>query len=108
IIECLSKADLVETNCRTEDPFRDKSVTSGIRARFEAMAIKIKKNAASGSTVIDENRGRDDLRQNPKKRGTSKDIMESLDQRVAGVETYMSYLKAQVEGLEGLTPTSRV
>nr|GFA68785.1 putative retrotransposon Gag domain, aspartic peptidase domain protein [Tanacetum cinerariifolium] len=70
IIECLSKDDLVETTCRTEDPFRDKSVTSGIRARFEAMAIKIEKNAASGSTVIDENRGRNDLRQNPKKRGT--------------------------------------
>nr|GEW33167.1 putative retrotransposon Gag domain, aspartic peptidase domain protein [Tanacetum cinerariifolium] len=90
-----------------EDPFREKSVTSGIRARFEAMAIEIEKNAASGSTVIDENRGRDDLRQNPKKRGKSKNIVASLDQRVAGVETSMSYLKTQVKGLEGLTPTSR-
>nr|GEY05927.1 uncharacterized protein [Tanacetum cinerariifolium] len=107
IVECLSKADLVETKCRTEDPFRDKFVTSGIRARFEAMAIEIEKNAASESTVIDENRGRDDLRQNPKKRGTSKDIVANLDQRVTGVETSMSYLKTQVKGLEGLTPTSR-
>nr|GEV65398.1 hypothetical protein CTI12_AA187700 [Tanacetum cinerariifolium] len=32
------------------------------------MAIETEKNLASGSTVIDENRGRDDLRQNPKKR----------------------------------------
>ncbi|GJY14835.1 putative retrotransposon gag domain, nucleotide-binding alpha-beta plait domain protein [Tanacetum coccineum] len=70
--------------------------------RFEAMAIEIEKNATSGSTVIDENRGRDDLRQNPKKRGTSKDVVASLDQRVAGVETSMAELKNQVEGLEGL------
>nr|GEX87598.1 mannose-P-dolichol utilization defect 1 protein homolog 2-like [Tanacetum cinerariifolium] len=28
IVECSSKADLVETKCRTEDPCRDKSVTS--------------------------------------------------------------------------------
>nr|GFB41798.1 hypothetical protein CTI12_AA187700 [Tanacetum cinerariifolium] len=48
------------------------------------MAIETEKNAASGSTVIDENRGRDDLRQNPKKRGTSKDVVASLDKRVAG------------------------
>ncbi|GJY98196.1 hypothetical protein Tco_0515106, partial [Tanacetum coccineum] len=32
------------------------------------MAIETKKNGASGSTVIDENRGQDDARQNPKKR----------------------------------------
>ncbi|GKE10456.1 hypothetical protein Tco_1414007 [Tanacetum coccineum] len=66
------------------------------------MTIESEKNAASGGTVIDENRGRDDLRQNPKKRGTSKDVMASLDQRVAGVETSMSDLKTKVEGLEGL------
>ncbi|GJS64506.1 putative retrotransposon gag domain, aspartic peptidase domain protein [Tanacetum coccineum] len=66
------------------------------------MAIEIEKNAASGSTVIDENRGRDDVRQNPKKRGTSKDVVASLDQRVAGVETSMAELKNQVKGLEGL------
>ncbi|GKB11490.1 hypothetical protein Tco_0845413 [Tanacetum coccineum] len=57
----------------------DDRVTSGIRAR-----------------------GRDDLRHQPKKRGTSKDVLESLDQRVAGVETSMAELKNQVEGLEGL------
>nr|GFC53832.1 hypothetical protein [Tanacetum cinerariifolium] len=46
----------------------DKSVTSGIRAsRFEAMANETEKNGASGSSV-DENRGRDDVRQHPKKR----------------------------------------
>ncbi|GJX32362.1 putative retrotransposon gag domain, aspartic peptidase domain protein [Tanacetum coccineum] len=66
------------------------------------MAIEIENNAVSGSTVIDENKGRDDVRQNPKKRGTSKDVVASLDQRVAGVETSMSDLKTQVEGLEGL------
>ncbi|GJT90848.1 putative retrotransposon gag domain, nucleotide-binding alpha-beta plait domain protein [Tanacetum coccineum] len=54
------------------------------------MAIETEKNAASGSTVIDENRGRDDMRQNPKRRGTSKDVVASLDQRVAGVETSMA------------------
>ncbi|GKC47594.1 hypothetical protein Tco_1065316, partial [Tanacetum coccineum] len=66
------------------------------------MAIETEKNAASGSTVVDENKGRDDVRQNPKKRGTSKDVVASLDQRVAGVETSMAELKNQVEGLEGL------
>nr|GEY15953.1 hypothetical protein [Tanacetum cinerariifolium] len=60
------------------------------------MAIKTEKNAASGSTVIDKNRGRDDLRQNPKKRGTSKDVVASLDKRVAGVETSMAELKNQI------------
>ncbi|GJY64927.1 putative nucleotidyltransferase, ribonuclease H [Tanacetum coccineum] len=42
------------------------------------------------------------MRQNLKKRGTSKDVVESLDQRVTGVETSMAGLKNQVEGLEGL------
>nr|GEW88109.1 hypothetical protein [Tanacetum cinerariifolium] len=70
------------------------------QGRFEAMAIETEKNAASGSMVIDENRGRDDLHQNPKKRGTSKDVVASLDKRVAGVETSMAELKNQVEGLE--------
>ncbi|GJX54505.1 hypothetical protein Tco_0282874 [Tanacetum coccineum] len=64
------------------------------------MAIEIEKNAAT--TVIDENKGRDDVRQNPKRRGTSKDVVASLDQRVVGVETSMVELKNQVEGLEGL------
>ncbi|GJU26991.1 hypothetical protein Tco_1165612 [Tanacetum coccineum] len=73
IVECSSKADLFKTKYRTEDPCRDKSVTSGIRAsRFEEMANEIKTNAASGST------------------------------RVAGVETSMAELKTQVDGLEGL------
>nr|GEW83524.1 putative retrotransposon Gag domain, nucleotide-binding alpha-beta plait domain protein [Tanacetum cinerariifolium] len=77
-------------------------MTSGIRAsRFEAMEIVTENNPASGS-VVDENRGRDDTRQQPKKRGTSKDVMASLDQRVAGVETSMAGLKTQFEGLEGL------
>ncbi|GJT57578.1 hypothetical protein Tco_0992632 [Tanacetum coccineum] len=77
--------------------------TSGIRAsRFEAMANENEKIGASGSVVVDENRGRDDVRQNPKKRGTSKDIVASLDHRVAGVETSIAELKNQVEGLEGL------
>ncbi|GJU98173.1 ATP-binding cassette subfamily C member 8 [Tanacetum coccineum] len=66
------------------------------------MTIETEKNAASGSMIIDENRGRDDTRQNPKKRGTSKEVVASLDQRVAGVETSMAELKNQVEGLEGL------
>nr|GEW25571.1 hypothetical protein [Tanacetum cinerariifolium] len=66
------------------------------------MEIETEKNAASGSTVIDENKDRDDQRQNLKKRGTSKDGVASLDQRVAGVETSMAELKNQVEGMEGL------
>ncbi|GKA79133.1 putative reverse transcriptase domain-containing protein [Tanacetum coccineum] len=76
---------------------------SGRRAsRFKAMANETEKNDASGSAVIDENRGRDDARQHPKKRGTSKDVVASLDKRVAGVETSMAELKTKVEGLEGL------
>nr|GFA05221.1 putative retrotransposon Gag domain, nucleotide-binding alpha-beta plait domain protein [Tanacetum cinerariifolium] len=69
--------------------------------QFEAMANETEKNGASRS-VVDENRGRDDARQHPKKRGTSKDVVASLDKRVAGVETSMAELKNQVEGLEGL------
>ncbi|GJW49012.1 putative retrotransposon gag domain, aspartic peptidase domain protein [Tanacetum coccineum] len=46
--------------------------------------------------------GWDDTRQQPKKRGASKDVVASLDQRVAGVETSMAGLKTQAEGLEGL------
>ncbi|GKB19495.1 putative retrotransposon gag domain, aspartic peptidase domain protein, partial [Tanacetum coccineum] len=90
-------------NRHTENPCRDKSVTSGIRAsRFEAVANENEKIGASGSAVVDENRGQDDVCQNPKKRGMSKDVVASLDQRVAGVETSMAELKNQVEGLEGL------
>ncbi|GJU98143.1 ATP-binding cassette subfamily C member 8 [Tanacetum coccineum] len=66
------------------------------------MTIETEKNDASKSLVIDENRGQDDLRHQPKKRGTSKEVMASLDQRVAGVETFMAELKNQVEGLESL------
>nr|GEZ76749.1 Gag-Asp_proteas domain-containing protein [Tanacetum cinerariifolium] len=58
-------------------------------------------NGASRSLVISK-KGRDDARQNPKKRGTSKDVVASLDQRVTGVETSMTELKTQVKGLEGL------
>ncbi|GJW95402.1 ATP-binding cassette subfamily C member 8 [Tanacetum coccineum] len=72
------------------------------QGRFEAMAIEIEKNAASESTVIDENRGQDDVHQNPKKRGMSNDVVASLDKSVTGVETFMAELKNQVEGLEGL------
>nr|GEY92965.1 putative retrotransposon Gag domain, aspartic peptidase domain protein [Tanacetum cinerariifolium] len=86
----------------------DKAKRLGINAKKgsgtikAAMAIKTEKNVASGSMVIEENMGQDDLRQNPKKKGTSKDVVASLDQRVAGVETSMAELKNQVEGLEGL------
>ncbi|GJW42050.1 hypothetical protein Tco_0070849 [Tanacetum coccineum] len=72
------------------------------QGRFEVVAIETEKNADSGSTVIDENRGQDNARQNPKNRGTSKDVMASLDKRVAGVETSIAELKNQVEGLDGL------
>nr|GEU62164.1 hypothetical protein [Tanacetum cinerariifolium] len=74
----------------------------GIKAgRFEAMTNETEKIGASGS-VVDENRGRDDARQQPKKRVTSKDVVASLDKRVVGVETSMAELKNQVESLEGL------
>ncbi|GKE31252.1 hypothetical protein Tco_1450574 [Tanacetum coccineum] len=36
------------------------------------------------------------------KSGTSKDVVESLDKRVVGVETSKAELKTQVEGLKGL------
>nr|GEX43770.1 putative retrotransposon Gag domain, nucleotide-binding alpha-beta plait domain protein [Tanacetum cinerariifolium] len=65
------------------------------------MANETEKNGTSGS-VVDENRDRDDARQHPKKRGTSKDVVASLDKRVAGFETSMAELKNQVEGLKGL------
>nr|GEU97840.1 hypothetical protein [Tanacetum cinerariifolium] len=78
------------------------------QGRSEAMAIETEKNAASGSTVIDENRGRDDLRQNPKKGGTSKDVVESLDQRVAGVETSMADLRTKLRAWKVRTPLSQV
>nr|GEY59969.1 hypothetical protein [Tanacetum cinerariifolium] len=65
------------------------------------MVNETEKNGASES-IVDENRGRDDTRQYPKKRGTSKDVVASLDKIVAGVETSMAKLKNQVEGLEGL------
>nr|GEY12116.1 hypothetical protein [Tanacetum cinerariifolium] len=60
------------------------------------MANETEKNGTSGS-VVDENRDLDDARQHPKKRGTSKDVVASLDKRVAGVETSMAELKNQVE-----------
>ncbi|GKB74461.1 putative retrotransposon gag domain, aspartic peptidase domain protein, partial [Tanacetum coccineum] len=66
------------------------------------VVIETEKNAASGSTVIDKNRGWENARQNPKKRGTSKDVVAGLDKRVEGVDTSMAELKNQVEGLEGL------
>ena len=70
------------------------------------MASEIEKVGASGSTIIDERQGRDERRQDPKKRGTSKDVVASLDKRLSVVETSVSELKGlkdQVEGLEGLS-----
>nr|GEU47261.1 hypothetical protein [Tanacetum cinerariifolium] len=58
--------------------------------------------STSGSAAVDKNRGQDDARQNPKKRGMSKDIVTSLNKRMASVETSVAELKTQVEGLEGL------
>lgn len=66
------------------------------------MANETDKIGASGSLVIDERQGREDKRQDPKKRGASKDVMSSFDKRLAGVETSVSELKTQVEGLDGL------
>nr|GEV17345.1 hypothetical protein [Tanacetum cinerariifolium] len=101
IIECSIKAYLVETKFQTKVPCRDKFVTSGIRAsRFKAMANETLTNGASGSTVVDKNCGRYDKRQDPKKTGSSKDVVASLDKRVTGVETTMTELKTQVEGLK--------
>ncbi|GJV02092.1 hypothetical protein Tco_1335661 [Tanacetum coccineum] len=66
------------------------------------MANETEKNGASGSTVVDENRGQDDARQYPKKRGMSKDVVGSLDKRVAGVETSMAELKTQINDVQVL------
>nr|GEW69351.1 hypothetical protein [Tanacetum cinerariifolium] len=97
--ENLQLQDLVEFYERWEKVLKALGI---LASRFEAIKIETEKNAASGSTIIDENRGRDDARQNPKKRGTYKDVVTSLDKRVVGVETSMTELKTQVEGLEGL------
>ncbi|GKC67830.1 hypothetical protein Tco_1100428 [Tanacetum coccineum] len=61
-----------------------------------AMANKIEKIGASESGVVDENWGRDDACQNPKKKGTSKDVVANLDKRMTGVETSVAELKTQV------------
>nr|GEZ86405.1 Gag-Asp_proteas domain-containing protein [Tanacetum cinerariifolium] len=50
----------------------------------------------SGSTVIDENKGRDDMRQQTKKRGTSKDVVESFDQRVSTLHQVTEDLQADM------------
>ncbi|GJW10522.1 putative retrotransposon gag domain, aspartic peptidase domain protein [Tanacetum coccineum] len=100
IIECLSKADLVETKGRTEDPCRDNSVTSGIRAsRLKAMANEGDRNVGGESgIVVDENRCREESRQGDKRsRGASRDTIASLAKRMVGVETSMSELKERVE-----------
>ncbi|GJU35792.1 hypothetical protein Tco_1184146 [Tanacetum coccineum] len=68
----------------------------GRASQFKAMVNKTEKNGASGSAVVGENRGRDDARQHPKKRGTSKDVVASLDKRVAGVETSLVELKTKL------------
>ena len=53
--------------------------------------------------VIDENRGREESRQGDKRsRGASRDTVASLAKRMEGVETSMTELKNQVEGLVGL------
>ncbi|GKD75467.1 hypothetical protein Tco_1333749 [Tanacetum coccineum] len=95
---CMLGLKELKVECQNND-----FVTSGIRAsRFKAMPKETKKNGASGSTVVDENQGQDDARQNTKKRDMSKDVVASLDKRVVGSETFMAELKTQVEGLEGL------
>nr|GEV41651.1 putative Gag-polypeptide of LTR copia-type [Tanacetum cinerariifolium] len=72
-VECSSKDDLVKTKCHTEDPCRDKSVTSCVRAiRFEATANEDDMNVGGAS-------------------------VESLAKRVVDVETSMSDLKERVE-----------
>nr|GEY21288.1 reverse transcriptase [Tanacetum cinerariifolium] len=62
------------------------------------MANKTRKNGANRS-VVDENRGRDDARQHPKKRGTSKDVVASLDKRVEFGEE-VSTLHQTIEDLQ--------
>nr|GEW50924.1 putative retrotransposon Gag domain, nucleotide-binding alpha-beta plait domain protein [Tanacetum cinerariifolium] len=82
-------------------PEQKASIIRKKQEKIMATANETKKNGASRS-VVDENRGRDDAREHPKKRGTSKDVVASLDKRVVGVKTSMAELKNQVEGLEGL------
>ncbi|GJS54545.1 hypothetical protein Tco_0627907 [Tanacetum coccineum] len=72
------------------------------RVDLRRWQTKPRKKGTSESTVVDENWGRCNKRQDPKKTGSSKDVVASLDRRVAGVETTMAELKTQVEGLEGL------
>nr|GFB06516.1 hypothetical protein [Tanacetum cinerariifolium] len=60
-------------------------------------------NAASGSTVIEENRGRDDLLQNPKKRGTFKDIGEAR-----AVDDFLWEMEQYLEGVNVVDDASKI
>nr|GEV34752.1 hypothetical protein [Tanacetum cinerariifolium] len=92
-----------KTQCRTEDPCRDKSVTSGIRAsRFEAMANETEKNAASGSVAVDENRGRDDARQHPKKRGLDSNFTSIREDFRVAFNTLSGDIKHEIHYLRDL------
>ncbi|GJW66461.1 putative retrotransposon gag domain, aspartic peptidase domain protein [Tanacetum coccineum] len=64
------------------------------------MAIeKIDKNAASGSTVIDENRGRDDVHQNPKKKGLDFDFTSMREDFRVALNTLSGDLKCEIHDL---------
>ncbi|GKA65969.1 retrotransposable element Tf2 [Tanacetum coccineum] len=98
--KCSSNADLIEIKCRTEDPCRDKSVTSGIRAsRFEAMTNEGDKNVGGASgIVVDDSRGREESHQGDKRsRGASRDTVASFAKRMVGFETSMLELKERIE-----------
>ncbi|GJR66474.1 hypothetical protein Tco_0012539 [Tanacetum coccineum] len=66
------------------------------------MAIETKKNGASESTVINENRGRDDARQNPKKRGLDSDFTSMREDFRVALNTLSGDLMREIHDLRDL------
>nr|GEU73013.1 zinc finger, CCHC-type [Tanacetum cinerariifolium] len=62
------------------------------------MTIETEKNAASRSTV--ENRGRDDLRQNPKKSGLDSDFTSMWEDFRVALNTFSGDLKREIHNLK--------
>nr|GEW44636.1 CASP-like protein 1E1 [Tanacetum cinerariifolium] len=105
IVECSSKVNLVETKCRTKDPFRDKSVTSGIRAsRFEAMANEGNKNVGGASgIVVDENRGREESFQGDKRsRALGSDFVKLREDFKSALNVLGGNLGYEIHDLRGI------
>ncbi|GJR43520.1 actin-related protein 9 [Tanacetum coccineum] len=69
------------------------------QGRFEAIAIETEKSTASRSTVIDENKGRDDMLQNPKRRGLDFDFTSMREDFQVALNTLSHDLKREIHDL---------